>query len=442
MEDYASLAQRIVERATKQGADDVVAGVDVDRSYQIRFAQNEPVISNRWRETTIGVGLVVNKRVVGTEIKDLTRVDEEVDNLVRVAGKSQANPLWAGIAEGPFDYRDHRPDKKILSLEEGGDYVEAAVNAALAEGATETAGSFWKHDREGYLHTSNGAEGHDRNASLYVSLRALTGPESSGHGVSCATRLGDFDPETAGRQAGEIAALARDPKPAEAGTYDVLFEPLFVGAMTAATGIGGRASAFAVLAGLSPLKDKLGERVASEAITLVDDGSADSLGHARFDEEGVPTERNVLIEDGTLKTYLHNTSTAKQFDTETTGNAGFVVPQAHAFFLEPGDYGREELLEELGDGLWLTNTWYTRYQSYISGEFSTIPRDGIFRVQDGEVVASWKDLRLTDNLLHLWQQVEGVGKEAEQVQWWYEVTTPVFAPRLLAREIGFTRSAM
>ncbi len=94
------------------------------------------------------------------------------------------------------------------------------------------------------------------------------------------------------------------------------------------------------------------------------------------------------------------------------------------------------------DGLWLTNTWYTRYQSYVTGDFSTIPRDGIFHIQDGEVVEAWKDIRLTDNVLHLWESVEGVGRETEQMKWWYEIPDPVFAPYVLAREIGITRSAM
>lgn len=440
MKDYTAVAERIVQRGQKEGADDVVAKVQADRSYQIRFAQNQPVISNRWREFSAFVALVVDKRVVATDIKDLERVDQEVANLAAVARKSQENPQYGGLAQGPFTYGRTEVDKAILALEDGSDYVEAAVNAALEAGAQETAGSFWKFDHETWLHTSNDAVGHDRGASLYVSLRALAGPESSGHGVACATRKGSFDPARAGRQAGEIAALAEAPKGGEPGSYDILFEPLFVGSL--ANELGGRASAFSVLAGFSPLKDKVGEPVASEKVTLVDDGSAESLGRRLFDDEGVPTRRNPIVEEGVLRTYLHNTSTAKLFKAETTGNAGIVAPEPHALHLEPGDHAKEELLEELGDGLWVTNTWYTRYQSYVTGDFSTIPRDGIFRVRNGEVVGTWKDIRLTDNLLHLWKQVEAVGKEVEQVKWWYECPTPAFVPRILCRDLGVTRSAM
>ena len=439
MGDYAAIAEQIVNRAVKRGADDVVAGILVNRSYQVRFAQNEPVISNRWREVGAFAGVVVQKRVVGTEIRDLEKVDKAVDDLVATAKKSQENPQWGGIAQGPFTYNRTTPDPKILDLTDGGDLVYAAVNAALEEGATETAGSFWKYDEESFLHTSNDAVGHDRGASLALTIRALAGPESSGHDVACATKASAFEPEKAGRHAGEIAALAKAPKQGEPGSYDILFEPLVVGALV--NEIGSRASAFSVLGGLSPYKDKLGKKVASDGVTVVDDGSADSLGGRAFDEEGVPAQRNTLIQDGVLQTYLHNTSTAKLFNTETTGSAGFISPEPHALFIDPGEWSRDEMMAEMKDGLWITNTWYTRYQSYITGDFSTIPRDGIFRIENGEIVAVWKDVRLTDNMIHLWSQVEGFGNEAQQVKWWYEVSTPSVVPHMLARDIGITRSA-
>lgn len=440
MEDFASLAEGIVIRALGAGAQDVVANVYANNSYQIRFAQNQPVIGNRWRERAVFVGLVVDKRVVATEIEDLTRVNEAVDDLVALARKSQENPIYGGIAEGPFQYADVSADKQIIDLDGGGDYVEAAINSALAEGAVETAGSFWKYDYEHFLHTSNGVEGHDRRVSVYLSVRAFLGPESSGHGIACAAKLSGFDPEGAGRKAGHIATMAKNPKRGEPGKYDILLEPLILGTMIYE--IGNRASAYAVLAGLSPLKDKIGERVASSAVTIVDDGSARSMNRRRFDDEGVPTKRNVLVDGGVMKTYLHNTSTAKFFKQETTANAGLIQPSPHALFCQPGDWGREELLEEIKDGLWLTNAWYTRYQSYVTGDFSTIPRDGIFRIRNGEVVEAWKDIRLTDNILNLWKRVDALGKETEQVKWWYEVPVPVFAPPAVARDIGITRSAM
>jgi len=436
MEDVAA---RIVRHATSLGCQDAIADVVMNRSYQIRFGQNEPVISNRWRETSGSVFFVYQKRVLASDIKDLSTADAAVERLVKIAKGSQENPDYAGIAKGPFRYARTRPDPKVLALDAGGKYVEAAIGGALDEGAKECAGSFWKYEDEHYLATSNGVEAHDHRASLYLSIRALVSLESSGHGIAAATRLSQFDPAKAGHKAGRIAALARDPKPGKAGRFTVVFDPLIFGSLT--DQVGGRLSAWAVLAGLSPFGKKIGKRVASPQVTLYEDGSVDSIGRKRFDAEGVPPRRNVLISKGILKTYLHNTSTAKKFKTKTTGNAGLVSPEPHAILTKPGDWSRDEIFSEVKDGLWLTNTWYTRYQSYVTGDLSTIPRDGIFHIQKGEVVGAWKDIRVTDNILRMMKNVVALSDKTEQMMWWGEVSVPNFVPYALLKDVGITRSA-
>src|SRR5438093_1188160 len=330
MEDVSS---RIVKKAIGLGCQDAIADVITNRSYQIRFAQNEAVIGNRWREATASVFFVYDKRVLASDIKDLTQLDAAVERLVKIAKSSQKNPDYAGIAKGPFRYARVRPDPKVLSLDAGGKYVEAAIGAATDQGA------------------------------------------------------------------------------------------------------------WTVMAGLSPFGKKIGKRVASPQLTLYDDGSAESITRKRFDAEGVPTRRNVLVNKGVLKTYLHNTSTAKKFRTKTTGNAGLVSPDPHAIFVKPGDRTRDEIFSEVKDGLWLTNTWYTRYQSYVTGDLSTIPRDGIFHIRKGDVVEAWKDIRLTDNLLHLLKNIEALGDEPEQMMWWGEVSIPNSVPYARIKNVGITKSA-
>ncbi len=434
------LAARIVSDAVRLGCQDAIADVVSNRSSQIRFARNEPVISNRWRETTAWVFLVYHKRVLLSDIKDLSKARQAMERLVKVARASQENPEYAGIARGPFQYARVRPDPKVVSLTEGGDFVEAAIHGALEEGADECAGSFWKHNEKHHLVSSNGLDAHDHRASLYLSIRGMRTGGSSGHGVACATRLSRFRPDRAGHKAGRVAMLAKNPKTGKPGRYTVVFDPLIFGAL--ASQVGGRLSAWAVLAGLSPFGKKVGKRVASEHLTITDDGSADSMAHKRFDAEGVPTRRNLLIQKGILKTYLHNTSTAKRFKTRTTASAGLVFPEPHAIFVKPGDWSRDEIFNEVADGVWLTNTWYTRYQSYVTGDLSTIPRDGIFRIRKGEIVESWKDIRLTDNLLRLLRSVVALSDKAEQVSWWgFDVDVPTFAPYALVKDVQLTRSA-
>jgi PmbA protein len=91
--------------------------------------------------------------------------------------------------------------------------------------------------------------------------------------------------------------------------------------------LGVWSSAFYVDAEMSFLTGLLGQEAASGEFTLYDDPTlAGTYGSAPFDAEGVPTRRNTVFENGVLKTYLHNTATAKKFNTSTTANAGIIVP--------------------------------------------------------------------------------------------------------------------
>src|SRR5439155_317691 len=78
------VSSRIVEKAISLGCQDAIADVITNRSYQIRFAQNEAVISNRWRESTASVFFVYDKRVLASDIKDLTQLDAAVERLVKI----------------------------------------------------------------------------------------------------------------------------------------------------------------------------------------------------------------------------------------------------------------------------------------------------------------------------------------------------------------------
>jgi len=191
---------------------------------------------------------------------------------------------------------------------------------------------------------------------------------------------------------------------------------------------------------LSIFVDKVGKRVASDIVTLRDMPAAYSISNRVFDDEGVPTRENVIIERGQLKTYLHNTSTAKIFKTGTTGNAGIVSPVPWNLELDSGDMKSEEMLKEVRHGLYLNNTWYTRFQNYKTGDFSTIPRDGIFQIENGEVTKPLKNIRLSDNALRMLNNITAISSERQHVHWWAEADPPSLSPYVLMKDVQITTS--
>jgi PmbA protein len=159
-----------------------------------------------------------------------------------------------------------------------------------------------------------------------------------------------------------------------------------------------------------------------------------------FDDEGVPAQENVIIEKGQLKTYLHNTSTAQIFKTKTTANAGIVLPMPWNIEMDSGNMTKEELIKEVKHGLYLTNTWYTRFQNYKTGDFSTIPRDGIFQIENGEIKQSLKNIRLSDNALRMLSNITAISKERQHVHWWGEADPPSLSPYILMKDVLITTS--
>jgi PmbA protein len=440
MSDVLNRTEEIVKKAKSLGADEVLAKTTFGRYRQVRFSNNQVDITVAWSDYVTDVALAWKRRLVATQIHNFHDVDTGIKKLLELAKVSKENPLFGDFVKGKLKYAASKADKKLEDLESPTDYVFEAVEAAKKEAGTEihSGGILFTKFEDVYLASSEGPIGVDKRSAIELSIRAFTQREASGHGVECSSTLKDFRPERAGAKAGGIAKLAKDPKAGDEGVYDVIFDPLIFGSSLAVW--GRMISAYDVLVQMSVFVDKLGKEVAPEIVTMRDNPGAYSLSNRVFDDEGAPARENVFIDHGVLKGYLHNTSTAKMFKTATTGNAGVVAPNAWNIELDAGDVSKDELFENEKKGLYLTNTWYTRFQNYAKGDFSTIPRDGIFLVEKGEIKQSLKDLRVSDNALSMLGNIAGISKERQHVHWWGEADPPSLSPYVLIKDVHLTKS--
>ncbi|MEM2794929.1 MAG: metallopeptidase TldD-related protein, partial [Thermofilaceae archaeon] len=229
-----------------------------------------------------------------------------------------------------------------------------------------------------------------------------------------------------------------EPRQIEPGAYDVLLSPMVVGNLMNLVGM--MASALAVLMGNSMFaRTEPGSKVASEKFSLIDaPRNPELLGSTSFDEEGQSTENKPIIEEGILKTLLHNSKTAAKFGTKTTGNAGIMFPRAWTLSIPAGDSTFDEMVKELKKGIIITNNWYTRLQNYVEGIFSTIARDAAFYVENGEIKHPVTRIRIADRLPKLLSNIELLGRDLYDISWW-EVSPAVRAPYMMARDIGISR---
>ena len=438
------LAELVLKEALRLGADEVAVEAVGSTSRQVRFANNEITVVKTWDSLDLGVYLAKDRKVVGTFLSnvDPEAIRSALKDLMSLLVVMRERPDYAPLPEGPFTYEPIPGlyDKKLADLGERAiDLVESAVNKALEAGGKRVAGTLAFGEEKIILLTSKGVEASQDRTKAELVVRALADGESAGVGTTCGTRLKDLDPELAGEEAGRFAKLSLNPEPLEAGRYDVVF-----GRPASAVFfdiVAGMSSAFYVDAGMSCLMNKLGQKVASDIVSIYDDARLEAgLGSRPFDDEGLPTARKPIIEAGVLKTYLHNSITAKRHNTTSTANAGWVVPRPWNVVVSTGDRSDEELMAEVKHGLFVNNITYVRFQDYAKGDFSAVIRDGVFLIQDGEIKRAVKGLRLSDNVLNILSSVRALSKEARQVaHWWMEWGSPaVVTPLVLAEKIGFT----
>lgn len=214
-------------------------------------------------------------------------------------------------------------------------------------------------------------------------------------------------------------------KPIPSGAVPVVFDPS-VGAEFLSL-FADALCADSVQKGKSFLKGNLNEQVASEWVTLVDDGTLkNGLATSPVDDEGIPTQRTLTIEKGKLTHYLYDTYTAAKDQTRSTGNAsraGFrssPSPGPSNFYLQAGTVPREKLLR-MTRGLYLYEVMGLHMADPISGDFS-VGAIGAW-LENGEFKSAVRGITLAGNLLELVKNVDAV---CEDLTFFGSVGSPTF----------------
>ncbi|WP_202319394.1 TldD/PmbA family protein [Archaeoglobus neptunius] len=191
------------------------------------------------------------------------------------------------------------------------------------------------------------------------------------------------------------------------GEMNVVMDPSLAGVFVHEA-FGHAVEADHVLQGATVLEGRLGERVADENVSIIDDPTLPEFGFFPFDDEGIKAEKKVIVENGILKSFLHSRETAKKLGGRA-GNArsqGVEIPivRMSNTYLAPSDYTFEELLEECGEGVYLVGS--------RGGE--TNPSTGYFHfnaqygylVKGGELKEMVRDVSLAGNTLDILRNVK------------------------------------
>ena len=203
----------------------------------------------------------------------------------------------------------------------------------------------------------------------------------------------------------------------ESGRYDCILCAQQVRAL-----LGVFASAFSakqVQMGLSLLKGKIGEKIASDCLSITDDPRDPNCPvQTSFDGEGVATFAKPMIKDGVLQQYLYDLATAKKDGVPSTGNGqrgSYTSPVSispYCFRIEAGELSREDMMAKIGDGIMITELKGLHAgASAVSGDFS-IESAG-FRIRDGKRAEPIKSFTIAGNFFEMIKEIAGVGNKID-----------------------------
>ncbi len=248
-------------------------------------------------------------------------------------------------------------------------------------------------------------------------LLSENGQNKMGRGVQFSREFERLDPTQTALEAVRKGAEKMGAKMPTTGKYPTVIENNCMALLLAT--YSDIFSAKMVQEHKSPLEGKLGLQIGSGLVQLTDDATrAAGLESRPFDSEGYPSQVLKVIENGVLKTFLHNTETAAQDGVKSTGHAsrygyrGTIGIDISNFYLEAGLDSKEKLLEDIGTGLLLTEVHGTHAGvNSITGEFS-LQADG-FWVEAGQVSHPLENFTVAGNFLELLQEIEAIGNDLE-----------------------------
>lgn len=255
-----------------------------------------------------------------------------------------------------------------------------------------------------------------------------------GFGYIVAKSLDEVDPKEIAQMGVNEALSKIGGSSVPSGNYKVIINNEAMSSLLST--FVGIFSGDAVQKGLSLLKGKEGEKIASDNFNLVDDPHLENgLASVGFDDEGVATDKTYLIKDGKLNSFLHNLKTANKAGVKSTGN-GFKSSYASPisvsptnFYIEPGINSLEDLSKKINKGLIITDfAGLHSGANSITGDFSLAAKG--FYVEDGIKVHPVEQITVAGNFFTLLQDVEEVGSDLKFPM------SSVGSPSILIKELS------
>ena len=434
--DLKQLAEQAVARALALGATDAeaVAVESEEFHVNVRLGQVEQLTESGSRALGLRVLFAegAGSRTASTSTSDLspegvTRIIESAVQLARVTGVDPFAGLPEREAFGSNDVSalalyfndvDAITPAERINIARG---CEAAAMAYDTRIQNSRGGDFDTATSHKIMMNSRGFTGEYRRSYCGFSTSPIAQDDKGGmqrnywfSNARTVTKL--EDPEEIGREAARRTLQRLGARQVKTQKAPVVFSAEM--AQSIIGNIFDAANGDAIYRNASFFSGMLGERVAGENITVIDDGTLvfdniGGFGTRPFDGEGLPTRRTVLVERGILKNYVMNTYTARKLKMHSTGNAsrglaGNPGIGAGNFYLEAGTLTPEQIIGDIKSGLYVTETMGHGI-NLVTGDYSQ-GASGLW-IENGEIAYPVEEITIAGNLKDMYKNIVAIGND-------------------------------
>jgi len=423
--NYIDLTEKLVKKCLRIGADAAEVYLETTRNLSVQVLKAEIETIEEASSQGVGFRVFVDNKMGFSHCNDFTdrALEDTISRAVAFAKLSSPDENNVLTDDMGITKIDELYDPGIVSVPMDNKIKMALELESLAlgvEGITKSSGAgYGEGESEIFIGNSNGIMKSYKSSGCYLGVYVVAekGNQKNTGGETCSRVFFSdlMSIEEIAERATKKALELLDPVMIETQKAAIIFDPAVARSLLGGviTAINGER----VLQGASFLKDYLNKQFASPLLTLIDDGTRiKSLGSSPFDGEGVPTKRNVLVENGVLKSFIYNTKAAARAGVVSTGNAsrsGFTALPGigvHNVFLATGNHSQSEIIAGTAKGLFLKEV--TGYGiDAVSGNFSG-GASGLWIV-NGEIIHPVKGVTIAGRAFEILKGIDMMGNDID-----------------------------
>lgn len=429
--EILNLAEFSVNLAIKAGADEAEAFIYNESTMAVNIERGQIARSFSIQDCGVGIRVISNKALgfaYTNVILDKTMIEKTIKQAVKIAQAIKPDEDWRGLPiKKPPNSIGSLFDDEIARLSSNELVEMASVMLKAAKSVDPRVfpieGEVKASCISKAVANSNGVSDFDHGTIIECSLATIASEKGEVSPVCFEFNLErslSVNPEWVGSEAARLASSSLNAKKIETKNMKVIFAHEAIQQLLRYTLVNAVKADYAQR-DQSVLKDKISEKVASELITIYDDGLlSGGLRTWKFDGEGVPQQKTLIIERGVLRSFIYDSYTAYKEGRESTGNAFrtsyLSTPSVEPtnFRILPGGKPPEELIGEVDDGLFVYSLQGAHSSNPVNGDFSVVATPA-WRIKDGEITHAVKGAMLAGNVFEVIKNVSALANNERKI---------------------------